>query len=388
MENILKVARRELDRIYRRPLYLIGLLIAPLILSILIPRIYAGRVVTDIPTVIVDLDKSALSRQVIRMADQHRFLKVSITSENIEQAVEKLHRNQAQVMVVFPKDFEKDVKTGKGASLGVYDYGANLLIGNLVYKAVTEIILPLNGAITAKKLIVSRGESAYTLEQFPPLALDIRNLFNPAFSYLNFLPPGALIALFQMIIMMIAATLITSELKTGQNELGSFSLTEIMLGKSLPLFTIMVIFGIFLFYGVFPVAQIPVKGSFLLILFIWIIFVIINIMAGILISLIAGDEMLATEAAVFITAPAFAFSGYTYPLSELPTIHQWFAQIMPSTHFIPLFIQAMFQDTLLHHRLNTWMSVMFLFLIELIAIIVLVRLNKNPFAEIAGRQEV
>lgn len=48
---------------------------------------------------------------------------------------------------------------------------------------------------------------------------------------------------------------------------------------------------------------------------------------------------MAMEAAVFLTTPAFIFSGYTFPVEAMPAIHQYYAALLPSTHFITGFIK-------------------------------------------------
>ena len=58
-----------------------------------------------------------------------------------------------------------------------------------------------------------------------------------------------------------------------------------------------------------------------------------------MISSLFHDLMFSTELALFLTTPAFIFSGLSYPLRIMPDIHSTYAQLMPYTHFIEGFVK-------------------------------------------------
>lgn len=389
-KTVIQISKREIGRIADRPLYFIGLLIAPLIISILIPRIYTARIMQKMPTIVVDYDQSHFSRTFTRLLNQHRYIHVKEVISDMERARRELQKNNVMLVVVIPDNFEKNLKSGHQPTLGVYSFGANLLVGNIAYKAIVEMYTNLGGQIAASFLMSSKGESAHTRSTFPPVDIDFHNLYNPSFSYLNFLPPGALIALFQMIVVLIASTWIANEYQDKTLiELLRWSngkLLPVLIGKMLPTIGIMMIYGIFLFAFIFPVAGIPLKSGFIIAFLYWGWFIMISAFLGLLFSMIFYEEILATEAAVFITAPAFAFSGYTYPLWELPKLHQWFAYCMPSTHFLPIFTQIYIQGSPLSLILERSIPFFIYTVIIILALLLVGKVRKTKFKLLMVRE--
>jgi ABC-2 type transport system permease protein len=352
MKTIIEIAGKEIKRIQKRPLFLLGAVIAPLILVLLLPGIYSKQVMQKIPTAVMDKDQTHTSRLFIRLLNQHRYIRIEKEGMSLNDLKDDFYKNKIFIVLEIPPDFEKDLKSGKQPTLSVSSFGANLLIGNIAYKAFVETITTLNGLISAKYLAASRGESAYTFSNFPPILIDFHNLYNPTFNYLVFLPPAAIIALFQMVIILLASTLIAGDpegVKASRKKGAGW--WHILAGKSLPLSGIMISWGFILVGIIYTVFKIPVKSGEGWFILHWVFFVFISIGVGLFISLLFSEEMLATEAAVFLTAPAFAFSGYTYPLWELPALHQWFAMLMPSTHFLPLFTQVIIQGSSVKNQL-------------------------------------
>lgn len=344
MKNgLIRVIIRELQRIAQKPLYWSGLMIVPILIMVLISRIYHQRVLMDLPVAVVDHDQTMTSRKIIRMLDLHRTMAVRYQEMEIPQAQTLMEKNQIMAFVVIPADFEKQIKTGKKATLQVYSFGANLVVGNMIYKAIVEVAGEFGGRIALSRLVADRGESAVTLHSWPPLNMDVHNLYNPTFDYKNFLPLGAIVTMIQMIFIIVLVMAFAGEkldnsetewyLSAGGKELVAH------VGKGIPAMAFLVLLGVFLFGPFFQLAGITVRGNLAILGGLWIWFGLNILMISIIIKNIFPEPMLSLEAAVFLTAPAFAFSGYTFPLNEFPALHRWFAYTMPSTHFLPLLVQ-------------------------------------------------
>jgi ABC-2 type transport system permease protein len=81
---------------------------------------------------------------------------------------------------------------------------------------------------------------------------------------------------------------------------------------------------------------------------------------GMLISVIVSDTMLATDIALFYTAPAFVFSGYTFPRWAMPWYDQYYAWVMPYSTFLDGFVK-LYQMELPFRFAYFEMSVLILF---------------------------
>ena len=182
-----------------------------------------------------------------------------------------------------------------------------------------------------------------------PVKIDTQSLYNPNYSYLDYLVPGLIPAMFQMIIMLSSVLIFNTEysentlsdlIKTANN-----NVLPMLIGKSIPHLIIHLITATGILCLLYPLFGISSSGSLLFSLIILYIFVFACFFTGLMVSVLIKDKMFATEIALFINTPAFIFSGFVYPLWAMPEVHNIFAMAMPITHFMDGFLKIYFMNT-------------------------------------------
>jgi len=111
--------------------------------------------------------------------------------------------------------------------------------------------------------------------------------------------------------------------------------TELILGKLLPYFAIgmldmvlAVLMGQFLFH-------VPLRGSLVLLFGTASLFLLGTLSLGILISVLAKNQLLANQLAMVLTfLPSFLLSGFVYAISNMPQPIQIVSRIIPARYFI------------------------------------------------------
>lgn len=339
-----KIIFREFKRIGERKTLFLLEIIFPIFIFILFSEIYKEEVIRELPVAVFDIDNTNLSRKFSWYLDSSPTLKVIDNVNSIDEIKNMFKKGKIQGAFVFPKDFEKDAKSGKSSSIVTYKNSSNLLVGTYILKESSTIINTIAGSATLKKLISQGKSKESAMAIVNPIRIETASLYNPTYSYENYLMPGLVTFIFQMLIMLAAVIVISSEFSHETfGELIKFAdnkAYKILIGKCLPhllihLSTIVLILGI-----IFPLYNIEINGSIMLLFGLLVIFVFASFMLGILISTIFNDQLFATEIAVFINTPAFIFSGFTFPIWGMPFIHTVFAQILPYTHFLSAFLKV------------------------------------------------
>lgn len=64
------------------------------------------------------------------------------------------------------------------------------------------------------------------------------------------------------------------------------------------------------------------------------LFIISSSFLGVLVSILVPSQLKATEMLMVIATPSFVFSGFTWPLSQMPLWIQYLADVIPLTHFL------------------------------------------------------
>ncbi len=357
-QAIRNIALYQWQQILRiRQLWLM-LLVLPLTLSFFVCYIYQQNYLRKMPIVVVDMDNSHTSHLVVRYLDTHRYLHIIKTLQSVPEARCYLQTRKANALILIPPHFEKDLKSSKQPTVKAYSYGANLVVSRELQKAVSEIVLTVNAKLNFSRLAAWKNNWENQKHDFPPLRLETHNLYNPYFNYQWFVPPGIIIAIWQLLLVLSVAIIWSMDFEQNkwQNvlNLANRRISLVWIGRLIPFFVIFVIQWLALIYIVFPIFGIPLLGALWQGLLLWMLFVVLVYNYGSTISVLSKDSLFSVTVCSLTLAGAFAFSGYSYPIWEIPLIPRLFAFIMPTTHYLPCFQSFYMQGNSLSGNLTSW----------------------------------
>ena len=334
---------RESHRITERKSLFLVSIIVPIITFPLLGYIYYNHVVTDIPLAVADADHSRLSQTIIRSLSASRTISINRYLNSFEEIQDAFRKGDIQGAIYIPDGLEKRVKSGRYGTVSVFENASNLITGNLLLEATLATTRTISAGILVRKFSAMGFPTHQAMEKTVPIRLNSHSLFNPGYNYENFLVPGLLPALLQMMVMLIAVLLVGVEFNEGSfaelYQISGGSTTAILMGKFIPYILIFsaTVFGVI---GIlFPVFGISVHGSVLVLIALFTYFFMAVFFVGLAISCVVHNPLFATEIAIFFSTPAFIFSGYTFPLWGMPKIHAFYAQLLPSTHFLSGYIK-------------------------------------------------
>ncbi len=336
--NFKKVAQREWQRITRRKTLWVLLFVMPVLLFLSLAPIYQKGAVRHLPLGVWDQDQSALSRLIVRSLAATSTFEVYGYYTSLKAIKQDFKRGHLQAALVIPNGLEKAIKTGKPAHVVFYKNSANLIIGNLSLKAAFSTLQTLSTGIEMKKFQAAGQSAPQALESAWPIVLETHALYNPYYNYENYLIGGLLPILLQMVILISAVMVFSTERHENTlNDLWQTAeghLWAVVFGKSLPHLLLHFANVLLLLGLVFPVFHIPIHASIFKLLLFFFLFTSAVLFVGLFLSCLFKNQVLATEAAIFISTPAFIFTGYTFPLEAMPAFHNFYAHLLPSTYFM------------------------------------------------------
>jgi ABC-type multidrug transport system permease subunit len=311
------VAVKEFLHIRRDPTTLIMVLIVPLIQLILFG--YALNFdVRHIETVVVDMDKSSISREYIAEAQSTQYLDIVGYLSSPDLAVKALVRSDAHVAIIIPPDFGRDYQTSSPPTVRVLVDGSD--------------IMAATNAISAFKS--TPGVTSTT-----PVDISFNVLFNPDIRTAIFTIPALVCVLMQLITVSLTSLSLVREREQGTLEqlmVSPVGRLGLMLGKVAPYSVLaMVELTCVLLLGC-AVFDVPFVGSFFLLLLLAIPFVIASLAMGLFISTVAQNQAQATQMSLLVTMPSILLSGYIAPRETLPLALYLFGNLFPVTHFIQI----------------------------------------------------
>src|SRR5437764_4175522 len=168
---------------------------------------------------------------------------------------------------------------------------------------------------------------------------DARNLYNPKSRFIDYVVPGVIGLILQLLTVTLMACTIARERESGtlyQLLVTSLRRGEIVIGKILPYLgvSIVLIAVITLVAGFhFHVQFFQPPALMLLCL----LFLLCSLGLGLLISAFSKTQTQAIQFSVFFLLPVFVLSGAFAPLEQLPQAIQYLSEVFPLTHFCRAF---------------------------------------------------
>lgn len=330
--RIKAVAKKELKQISRDKRFLIILFVLPVMLLVLFG--YAVNFdVKHVKLAVQDLDKSQESRELINsVISSEYFDLVEYINEN-ERSTTALDEKHAQVVMVIPSDFSFNLHKAKEEA------DVQFLIDGVDGNTAT-IIKNYVEAATFKYSADFQQEMFTKLGISPIVPIDLRPIFwfNPELQTTVFLIPG-LIAMILIITSVVSVSLsLVREKERGtieQINVSSLNTLEVMLGKVLPYVVIALIDAAFILIAGYILFDVVVKGSYILMFFSTLIFIIASTSLGIFISTVADSQQVAFTAATFASMlPSLILSGFVFPIESMPDIIQILTNITPAKFYL------------------------------------------------------
>lgn len=173
----------------------------------------------------------------------------------------------------------------------------------------------------------------------PPIAFDVRVLFNPSLDTSIFLVPGVMAMLMVLTTMVLTNIAIVREKEMGTLEMlisAPVSKSEVIFGKTVPYVIIgMTNLPLILAVAVF-VFHVPMRGSLWAMVLATFVFVCTTVAMGTLISTYCENQQQASMGGFLFMFPAMMFSGMMFPIENMPAAVRWMAFIDPLAHYLSL----------------------------------------------------
>jgi len=326
------ITRKEFIHIWRDPRSL-GMAIGIPMLQLLLFGYALTLDVDKVPLVVWDQSQTPASRELISRFQGSRYFSLKEYAPHYREMEQAIDSGWALVALVIPRDYSRRVSSGHSAPVQLIVDGSDSNTATIAIGYAESVAQSYSQEITLKEMQRRGGGKVH-----PPLDLRARAWFNTELQSKNFIIPG-LIA----VIMNVIAALLTSLTVAREWEMGTMEQListpikprELVLGKLFPYFAIglfdvllALTLGRFLF-------QVPLRGSVALIFAIAAIFLFGVLGLGLLISIATRNQLLSNQLAMIVTyLPALLLSGYIFAIPNMPQFLQWISYLTPSRYFI------------------------------------------------------
>ncbi len=329
--NTLKVLlRKEFLQIFRDRFILRIMFLVPIIQLLILP-LAATYEMKNISLSIVDNDHSTYSRKLINKFTASGYFKLTDYSATHVQALHAIEKNQADIILEIPLNFEKTLINESKAQLMI---NANAIDGSkagLASSYAGTIINNFNAEIRETLIQSTKMNGSPTVD------IMYSTWFNPTLNYPTFMVPGIMVTLLSLVGGFLAALNIVSEKEKGtieQINVTPVKKTTFIISKIIPFLVIgMIIFTIGLLISRFVYGIITV-GSYATLYVFAIVFLIALLGLGLLISTYCDTQQQAMFIAFFFMIIAILLSGEFTPITSMPRWAQVITKFNPLSYFV------------------------------------------------------
>lgn len=343
MKQFLVFVRKEFYHIFRDVRTVMILLLMPIVQIILFGFALSNEV-KDVKIAIFDPSKDQATQIITeRIAASKYFNVVKMISGN-DEIESLLQSGKVNIVLVYSERFYENLLHTGDAQIQLITDGTDPNTANAVTRYATAIILTCQQELLSKQFPQA---SQMSLSQGINIVPEVRLLYNPQMeSSYNFVP-GVMGLILMLICAMMTSISIVREKEVGTMEVLLVSPMRpiyIIIAKAVPYFVLSLVnLTTILLLSVF-VLGVPISGSLFWLVFISLIFILVALSIGLLISTLVDTQVAAMliSGMVFMM-PTMVLSGMIFPVENMPWILRLITNFIPAKWYIMAVKKLMIQ---------------------------------------------
>jgi ABC-2 type transport system permease protein len=327
---------KEFYHIFRDPRSLLILFGMPIIQVLLFGYVITNEI-KDAKVAVLDQSKDLVTQKITQKMLSSGYFLLEKNLNGYSEIHNTFKQGVVKLVIVFEQDFAKKLERDGTAKIQFISDASDPNTANLLVNYANGIIYDytkeLNGTIKAPIEIT----------------MEPRMLYNPGLKGVFMFIPGIIGMLLMLISAMMTSISIAREKELGTMEVLLVSPMKpamIVLVKVVPYFILSLVNAIsVLLLGNF-VFGVPIHGSLILLMSELMLFILMSLSLGILISTISPSQQVAMMISMMaLMLPTMMLSGFIYPIENMPLPLQVVCQIMPPRWFIVIIKNIMMKGT-------------------------------------------
>jgi len=303
--------------------------------------IFGFVVSTDIKNAgiaVLDLSKDEVTTSISDKISSSGFFKRAEDLSTYSEIDRVMKSGRAKAVIVFPENFGRDLSGRGKATMSIIADGSEPNTATLITNYVSAIVSDFN-----------REYSGTNLTGRLLVQPEVRMFYNPALKSHFMFVPGVITLILILICALMTSITITREKEFGTMEVllvSPLRPSQIIIGKVMPYFILSFFNVIVILVLSWLVFDLSVKGSLALLLAESMLYILMSLSLGILISTVSKTM----QQAIFISLiglmlPTILLSGFIFPIENMPKIYDLVSSILPPRYFILIIKNIMIKGT-------------------------------------------
>ena len=312
---------------------LFGIVVVAPIIQLTMLGYAATTDVRNVPIAIADGDRTPQSRDLIaRFEGSGNFVIASVVT-TVSEVEPFLERGQAWMALAIPRGYAQQIEAQRPVTVQLVADGTDSNSTTVALGYATSLIGGYAQELAAMAPVAQAFRPAS-----PLIDARIRVWFNPQLESRFFMIPGVLALILLVVTANLASMAIVREKELGtleQLNVTPLRRWELIVGKLLPygligMVDVLLAVGVAVFWF-----EVPLRGSFLLLFGLSLVYVLCTLALGLFISTISDTQQQAMMTATFFfLTPMIYLSGFIFPIENMPAVIQPFTYLIPLRYYL------------------------------------------------------
>ena len=368
MKQFLAFVRKEFYHVFRDPktlLLLFGMPIAQIILF----GFALTNEIKDSNIVICDYANDEASHQIIDRLEASKSFNIQKEILSHQEIEEEFKTGKVKLVIVFPNNFNKDLLHLNKAQIQIIADASDPNTASTLTTYASAIIMSYQAELISPNTI--------------PMTIntDVRMIYNPELKGVYNFVPGVMALVLLLIGVLMTSVSIVREKELGTMEVllvSPFNPFLVIISKAVPYFLLSLVnLSVILFLST-TLMGMPINGNIFLLYFASAILILTALSLGLLISNSTDSQQAAMLFSLLgMLMPTLLFTGFLFPLENMPMPLQVIANIVPSKWYYIIVKSVMIKGL---GFTSVWKEILILSFMTFVLLVISVRKFKIRLA--------
>jgi ABC-2 type transport system permease protein len=324
-QRIKFLAIKEFIQTFRSKRRIVFIFIAP-VLQLFVFGYVATMDVNNVPTALIDYDRSQESRELTRRLEASGYFTVHHRPDSANQMALLIDKSKIIMGIEIPHGFSTDVRRGMPTQVQAMVDGTDSNTALIAMSYLNAIVIKYGKDLSTSVLINQ-----------VPVDFRTRVWYNPDLRSRNYFLPGVIALIVMLICLMLTSMAIVQEREVGTMEqlmVTPLKPIELMLGKTIPPAVVGFVDMLLVTLGAVLWFHVPIKGGILFLSLCTTVYLLSVLGIGLYISTISKTQQQAMMATFFFFQPAILLSGFATPIDNMPMVFQYITYLSPLRYFL------------------------------------------------------
>lgn len=366
---LIQAIRDGFHNLTSRRVYLTLLIAVPLLFTLFFINLMDEGVAIKVPSSVVDLDNSSLSRDVIRNLGSSELVDIVAKDESYHKAMEKVRSGKTYGFFMIPENFQRDAISGRTPTITYYCNLTYFVPGTMMFKGFKTTAVTTAGGLVQTNL-VSRGLTEnFAMATIQPVVVQQQSPGNPWMNYNYYLTDSFVPGIICLVVALVTAYSICDEIKRRNSrrwlERSGNSVVIALAGKLIPQGIVGVAVGLACQGIMYGFNHFPMNCSVWHMIWAMVLMVFASQAFAVTVCCLITNLRLAVSICSLTGILAFSLAAFSFPVDAMYPPIGIFSYILPVRYYFLIYIDQALNGIPLYYSRYYYIALIIFLLVPL-----------------------